>query len=204
LTQGQRDKVHDTTGLLFGGSTPGGITKRNQLSRIAKGADGTASNKPEYIRAMVERFTKAGKSVIVWCLYNNEQDTLAAMMPDAANIDGSTPADKREELVNDFKAGRRKVLMSKGKILGFGLNLQIATVHIFSGLQDSYETYYQCVKRSNRYGSTVPLEVYIPITELEEPMIQTVLEKAKRVHSDTVAQESIFMEARKEMENAAL
>lgn len=88
------------------------------------------------------------------------------------------------------------MLISKGKILGFGLNLQIATRQIFSGLQDSYETYYQCVKRSNRYGSTRPLNVHIPVTELERPMIQTVLNKAKRVQQDTEEQERIFKESR--------
>jgi hypothetical protein len=91
------------------------------------------------------------------------------------------------------------VLISKAKILGFGLNLQIATRHIFSGLHDSYEEYYQAVKRSNRYGSTKPLEVHIPITELEQPMIQTVLDKAARVHADTVAQEAVFSKARNEV-----
>ena len=76
------------------------------------------------------------------------------------------------ELIEDFKSGKRKVLISKPKILGFGLNLQIATRQVFSGLQDSYEEYYQAVKRSNRYGSTKPLNVHIPVTELEIPMAQ--------------------------------
>lgn len=202
LTAEQREKVHTDTGMLFA-ATPGGITKRNTLARIAKGADGTASNKPDYIRRSVERFVAGGESVIVWCLYNAEQETLAAMLPDAANISGDTPQDDRDVLVDDFKAGRRKVLISKPKILGFGLNLQIATRHIFSGLQDSYESYYQAVKRSNRYGSKDPLHVHIPITELEEPMIQTVLEKAKRVHEDTVEQERLFREMSKETAHAA-
>ena len=82
--------------------------------------------------------------------------------------------------------------MTKPKILGFGLNLQIATRQLFSTLQDSYEEYYQAVKRSNRYGSTRPLNVHIPVTELEWPMVQNVLRKAGRVQSDTEAQERIF------------
>lgn len=198
LTDEQREKVHDRTGMLFA-SNAGGITKRNTLARLAKGADGTASNKPDYIRAMVEGFVAGGESVIVWCLYNAEQDTLAKMMPEAANIDGSTAEDERERLIDDFKSGRRKVLISKGKILGFGLNLQIATRQVFSGLQDSYETYYQCVKRSNRYGATKPLNVHIPITEIEEPMIATVIEKAKRVQHDTEEQERLFRSMMKEI-----
>jgi superfamily II DNA or RNA helicase len=132
------------------------------------------------------------RSTIVWCHYNDEQDRCAETFPDAANIDGSTPQAKREELIEDFKAGRRKVLISKPRILGFGLNLQVATRQIFSGLQDSYEEYYQAVKRSNRIGSTMPLDVHIPVTEIELPMIETVLRKAMMVESDTQEQERIF------------
>jgi hypothetical protein len=86
------------------------------------------------------------------------------------------------------------VLISKPRILGFGLNLQVATRQVFSGLQDSYEQFYQCVKRSNRVGSTKPLNVHIPVTELEEPMIETVLRKAHRVEQDTIEQEQLFRE----------
>jgi superfamily II DNA or RNA helicase len=55
------------------------------------------------------------ESTIIWCHYNAEQDQLATVFPDAANIDGSTPFAERERLIDDFKAGRRKVLLSKGK-----------------------------------------------------------------------------------------
>lgn len=87
-------------------------------------------------------------------------------------------------------------MISKAKCLGFGLNLQIATRQVFSGLQDSYEEFYQAVKRSNRVGSTKPLNVHIPVTEIEEPMVQTVLDKAHRVQQDTEEQERLFQEMR--------
>jgi hypothetical protein len=76
--------------------------------------------------------------------------------------------------------------------LGFGLNLQVATRQIFSGLQDSYEEYWQAIKRSNRVHSTEQLDVHIPVTEIERPMIETVLRKAAMVEQDTREQERIF------------
>ena len=75
---------------------------------------------------------------------------------------------------------------------GFGLNLQVCTRQVFSGLQDSYEEYYQAVKRSNRVGSSKPLNVHIPVSDVERPMVENVLQKAKRVESDTKEQEDIF------------
>jgi hypothetical protein len=61
-------------------------------------------------------------------------------------------------------------------------------------VQDSYEEYWQAVKRSNRTGSTGPLDVFAPVTELERPMLETVLRKMGRVAADTREQESIFRE----------
>lgn len=197
LTAAQEGILRKETGQLFA-TELGGITGRSTMGQLAKGryaGEDVATNKPEYIKAMLERWPD--ESTIVWCLYNDEQDRIAALFPDAANIDGSTPHAKRLELIADFKAGRRKILISKAKVLGFGLNLQICTRMVFSGLQDSYESYYQAVKRANRYGSTKPLHVHIPVTDIERPMIETVLQKAKRVQEDTEAQERIFRNAGK-------
>jgi len=66
---------------------------------------------------------------------------------------------------------------------------------VFSGLEDSYESYYQAVKRANRYGAKKPLNVHIPITDIEAPMIESVLRKAKMVQQDTEEQERIFRDA---------
>jgi len=172
-------------------------TSRSTLAQIAKGnhkGRKVETNKPAFILRLVDSWPD--ESTLIWCLYDKEQDSIAAAIPEAGNISGATPIEERQRTIADFQAGRIKTLISKGKILGFGLNLQIATRQVFSGLQDSYETFYQCVKRSNRYGSTKPLNVHIPITDVERPMNETVLAKAKRVQRDTDEQEKLFMECR--------
>ena len=116
-------------------------------------------------------------------------------MPNAGSISGATSFEKRRELIDEFISGRRKVLISKPKILGFGLNLHMATRQVFSGLMDSYESYYQAVKRSNRYGAKSALNVHIPYTDIEYPMIENVLRKARMVQQDTEEQERIFRDA---------
>ena len=195
LTKQQKELVQKHVGGLFV-TNMGGITTRAKLGQIAKGAvNGKAidTHKPGFIRDLISGFGDA--STILWSIYNQEQEQLAKIMPEAANITGSTKLSVREELIDSFKAGESKVLISKPKILGFGLNLQIATKQVFNGLKDSYEEYYQAVKRSNRYGSTEPLEVHIPITEIEEPMVANVLRKAKRVQQDCEQQEAVFKES---------
>jgi len=195
LTDAQNRLVSDATGQLFA-TEIGGITSRSVLSQVAKGnyrGKAVDTRKPAFIKALVDSWPD--ESTIVWCLYNDEQEIMERTFPAAASIKGDTPMARREELIADFQAGRRKVIISKPKVLGFGLNLQVATRQVFSGLQDSYESFYQAVKRSNRYGSTLPLNVHIPVTEIERPMIETVLVKAARVQADAEAQEQEFKNA---------
>lgn len=193
LTAEQRTATQKITGGLMV-KEAGGIGQRGKLAQIAKGSlsgEAIPSNKPEFIRQLVASWPD--ESTIVWCHYNAEQDAMERIFGEAAvSISGSTPERDRQRMVDDFKSGRTKVLISKPKLLGFGLNLQIATRQVFSGLQDSYEEFYQAVKRSNRIGSTLPLNVHIPVTEIEEPMVSNVLRKADRVQADTEEQERLF------------
>ena len=189
LTEEQRTAAQQLTGKLVA-TDVGGIAERGKLSQIAKGKNGIATNKYDFIKSQVESWPD--ESTIIWCHYNDEQERLEKVFPDAASISGDTPESKREELIADFKAKRRMVLLTKGKILGYGVNLQVCTRMIFSGLKDSYEEYYQCVKRANRIGSTRPLNVHIPVTELEVPFVDNVLRKASRVEQDTREQEELF------------
>jgi hypothetical protein len=194
LTGEQRDALMESHGTMFVNEA-GGIGSRGKIARIGKGFHAGKkidSNKTAYIARMVRSWPN--ESVIIWCKYNQEQEDIAAAIPEAGNISGETPLEEREQIIAGFKSGKIRVIITKPKILGFGLNLQIATRQVFSGLQDSYEEYYQAVKRSNRYGSTKALNVHIPITELEAPMVQTVMAKAHRVQADTEQQEKMFYE----------
>jgi hypothetical protein len=192
LTPEQEEAYRRLTGNLVV-TKPGGIGSRAKLSQLAKGntKDGDIPTaKFDYIKQLIG--TWPTESTIIWCKYNQEQDRMAREFPDAANIDGKTPHDKRMEMLRAFKRGEIRTLISKPKILQFGLNLQVVTRHVWSTLQDSYEEFWQGCCRSNRVGSTKPLDVHIPVSDIERPMVDTVLSKAKRIESDTAEQEAIF------------
>lgn len=193
LTSDQRLWINDHLGSLVA-TRAGGIQTRGAYGQVSKGSwkgKKFATNKPGFIRDMLGRWPD--ESTLIWCIYDDEQDTIFDACG-GESLCGKTPISQRIVAIDRFKSGESKVLISKPKILGFGLNLQVATRQVFSGLQDSYESYYQCVKRSNRIGSTKPLNVHIPVTELEEPMIETVLAKAHRVEQDSREQEQLFKE----------
>jgi SNF2 family DNA or RNA helicase len=195
LTDEQKQCVASLDSSLFT-TDLGGISTRAKYGQIAKGywkKKQITTNKPQFIRELIDSW-KGNESTLLWCIYNEEQSRLERELPDAGTIDGKTPLAKRHELIDAFKSRQLRTLITKPKILGFGLNLEVATRQVFSGLQDSYESYYQAVKRSNRIGSKRPLHVHIPVTDVEEPMVANVLRKAKRVQHDTEEQERLFKE----------
>ncbi len=204
LTGQQMEAAQDMTGTLFG-SNAGGIGSRAKLSQLAKGShngEKIDSNKVEYIKRLVASWPE--ESTIIWCHHNDEQDAMEkAFGSQAMSIKGATPQNKREQIVEDFKSGKCRILISKPRVLGLGLNLQIATRMIFNGLLDSYEEFHQAVSRSNRVGSTRPLNVHIPITSIERPMVESVIAKANRVDADTIEQETLFKEIANEYLAAA-
>lgn len=172
---------------------PGGIGSRSKLSQLAKGklkGKEIATNKFEVVKQLLSSWE--GESTIVWCKFNEEQERMAREIPTAASIDGKTPHEERMKIMHSFKRGETKTLLIKPRIAQYGLNLQIVTKHIWSTLQDSWEEFWQGCCRSNRVGSTKPLDVYIPINDLERPMVDNVLRKAHNIEEDMKEQESVF------------
>lgn len=105
--------------------------------------------------------SKAKGPVIVWCDYNDESTALAAQIKGAKEVTGSQDSDTKEELLDAFSDGSLRVLVSKSSICGFGLNWQHCNTMIFAGLSDSWEQFYQAVRRCWRFGQKNPVDVYI-------------------------------------------
>ena len=105
---------------------------------------------------------------IVWCDLNVEQDTIAEMFGnDCVSIQGSTPNNKKIELLNRWYFEDVPVLVTKAKCFGYGLNFQNCHNMVFFGLSDSYEQFYQAVRRCYRFGQEHPVNVYVVISAKE-------------------------------------
>jgi hypothetical protein len=124
LTPEQRKAAQALTGSLITNNI-GGIGDRGKLSQIAKGKGDIPTLKPAFIRSLVDSWPS--ESTIIWCNYNDEQERMQRLFPDAVSVSGDTKEEKRQKAINDFKSGHVKILITKPKILGFGLNLQICT-----------------------------------------------------------------------------
>lgn len=114
---------------------------------------------------------------VLWCGLNAESDALAKAIPDAVNVSGDDSYSEKVGAIQSFTAGRIRALISKPKILGFGMNFQHCHQMAFVGLSDSYETYYQCIRRCWRYGQRHPVRVHVVVSEAERMVVENVRRK---------------------------
>ena len=114
---------------------------------------------------------------IVWCDLNAESDALRKAIPGAAEIRGSDTVEHKERALSDFAHGRVRVLISKPSICGFGLNWQHCARMAFVGVTDSFEAYYQAVRRCWRFGQQRPVDVHIFASQLEGAIIANLKRK---------------------------
>jgi len=120
---------------------------------------------------------------VVWGALNDECDALEAAIDGAIQIAGKDDNDIKEQRLMDFAAGRARVLVSKGSITGRGLNWQHAARMAFVGVTDSFETYYQCVRREWRFGQKRPVHVHIFSSSQEGAVVANL----KRKERDAIA-----------------
>ena len=113
---------------------------------------------------------------VVWCDLNDESAALTKAIPDAVEVKGADDPDDKEAKLLAFTTGQARVLVTKPRIGGWGLNWQHCNRMIFVGLSDSYESYYQATRRCWRFGQTRPVDVTIIASNRE----QTVLENVRR------------------------
>lgn len=115
---------------------------------------------------------------LVWCESNEESELLTKAIPDAVEVKGSDKSDVKEQRLVDFTDGKVRVLVSKAKICGFGMNWQHCRNIAFASVSYSYERFYQAIRRSWRFGQDQPVNVHVVIAEAEMPVWRSVESKA--------------------------
>lgn len=124
---------------------------------------------------------------LIWCGLNDEADLLAKLIPDAVNVHGSWSPDEKADALLGFADGRIHHLITKPSIAAFGLNWQHCARMTFVGLSDSYETYYQSIRRCYRYGQTRVVQAHIVLSELEAQIAANVARKEREASAVTEA-----------------
>jgi len=119
---------------------------------------------------------------MVWCGLNDEQDALARKFGSRAfSVTGSMTPEVKVDLLYRWLDGERPILLSKTSILGMGVNMQHCARIAFVGLGDSWEQYYQAIRRCWRYGQTRPVIAHIVLSHLEGQIAANVQRKERQV-----------------------
>lgn len=114
---------------------------------------------------------------LVWCDYNDESNALKKEIKESVEVKGADKPDHKEKAMLGFSEGNVKCLVSKPSICGFGMNWQNCHEIIFCGLSDSYEQFYQAVRRCYRFGQKKQVNVYVIISEKEMNVLNNINRK---------------------------
>ena len=157
----------------------GGVSGRAQIRR----------------QTLVARVAEAARLVaaepdepwLLWVGMNDEADALTSTIPGAVNVHGSLDPDEKARLLLGFADGEHRVLVTKPSIASMGMNWQHCARMVFVGLGDSYEQYYQCIRRCYRYGQSRVVDVHIVLSDLESQIADNVARKERQASHITLA-----------------
>lgn len=160
--------------------------KDGQMMLIPEIAE-SLSERREARKESIERRVMKSKEIaehsegqaLIWCDFNDESEMLSKMISESVEVKGADTDEHKKTSMIEFANGNIKRLISKPKIAGWGMNWQNCNTIIFCGLSDSFESYYQAIRRCWRFGQKKPVDVYIITSEAEIAVKQNVERKQK-------------------------
>ena len=134
--------------------------------------------------SLAERVTIAAQLVngskepwLVWCDLNSESEALRKVIAGSVEVRGSHDAEFKEKALLDFASGDVRVLVTKPSIAGFGMNFQHCANVIFVGLSDSYEAFYQAIRRCWRFGQKQEVNAFVVTATTEGAVVANIERK---------------------------
>lgn len=146
-----------------------GVTSRSQARRAT-----VAERVAAAVRLAEE---EPDEQWLLWAGLNDEARQAAAAIPGAVNVEGSDPPERKAEVLAAFAAGEVRVLVTKLTVAGYGLNFQRCARMAFVGLGDSWEQYYQGIRRCYRFGQTRPVRAFLVLSSVEADIYNNVMRK---------------------------
>jgi len=149
----------------------GGVGGRSKVRRVTLDAR---------VEAAAELANQPGQW-IVWCGLNDEANAVTKAVEGAVNVEGNMTPDEKADAFEAFQDGRIRVLVTKPSIAGMGMNFQNCHRMVFVGISDSWESYYQAIRRCYRFGQNKEVEAHIVVSDLEMQIVDNVRRKEHEV-----------------------
>lgn len=137
----------------------------------------------ERVAAAAAIASAAEGPVLVWCGLNDESKALTDAITDAIEVTGSDAAEKKTDALLGFSSGEHRVLVTKPSIGGWGMNWQHCNTMVFVGLSDSFEEYYQAVRRCWRFGQARPVTAHVICADTEGAVVRNIRRKQSMVET---------------------
>jgi len=154
-------------GLLFN-SVSVSATNFNDELRVTK---------IERLEQVAEIVNASKENFIIWIKQNEEGEYLRKLIPDAIEVKGSDTVEYKEDKLLGFGENKFRVLITKSKIAQFGLNYQNCNNQVFASLDFSFESLYQSIRRSHRFGQKNNVNIYLITTDTMQNVINSIQDK---------------------------
>lgn len=118
--------------------------------------------------------------VLIWIKQNEEGEMLRKLLPEAVEVKGSDKDTYKKQRLLDFAAGKIRILISKAKICGYGMNFQNCGTQIFVAPDFSFEDFYQQVRRSYRFGRNEAVNIHLIVTDTMQNAREIIQQKQAR------------------------
>jgi len=176
-------KDDSTTGqktMIFTGLK--GITSRAKIRKMTQ--DAKVAKAIEIIN------DNPDDQFIAWSWFNDEADKLERGIDGSCQVAGRHKPEDKLNRFNDFVDGSCRVLVTKPKIAGMGLNFQHSNKAVLCGINDSYEMFYQLIRRQWRFGQQKKVTIYVIFSEFEQAIFENIKkkgEKAEKMSSQLIS-----------------
>lgn len=166
-----------TTGASWDSARAAGLLFPMPAKTLSERRDARRGSIEDRVRECAEIVNATDEPWVVWCELNDESERLTKAIRDAVEVRGSMSAEEKERALEDFAKRGRRVLVSKPSICGFGLNWQHCRNIAFVGVSDSWEAYYQAIRRCWRFGQKREVFVHVFASELEGNVVANLKRK---------------------------
>lgn len=174
----QLPEMHVETRYIQTPPVPGWLFSK-VAETLSERRDSRKATLEERCRAVAAIANSTKDQVLVWCDFNAESEMLTKMIKDAVEVKGSDTMEHKETAMTGFAAGTVRVLVTKPSIAGFGMNWQNCHRMVFCGLSDSYEQFYQAIRRCWRFGQKCPVEITLVISDTDENVVENIQRKER-------------------------
>ena len=134
----------------------------------------------ERLEAVAKLVNDSDESFIVWVGQDEEGRRLTSMIPGSVEVKGSDKKDIKRDRLMGFACGAFRVLITKLKIAQFGLNYQNCHNQVFASLDFSFESTYQGIRRSYRFGQNETVNIWLVVTDTMQNVRQSIMDKQKK------------------------